>query len=329
MSSQDGGRPTSAGRPRREPGPVLVAGDANLDLVLRGDIRPRFGQAEQFLTGADLVLGSSAGIMAAGLARLGVEVGLVARVGDDWFGERTLALLVDHGVDVAGVRTVPGPTGLSVILSDDDRAILTLPGAMAGLQAADVRLALAGSGAQHLHLASFFLLPELARDLPVLLARARAAGVTTSLDSNWDPTERWSGVAACLPHLDLLFPNATEAIELAGALGTGRPANALEGARVLAAAGPPVVVKDGADGGFAVSGTQVVRAAALPVRVVDTTGAGDSFDAGFLAGWVEGQPLADCLAWAVAAGSLSATATGGTAGQPARTDLLAALGRQP
>lgn len=305
---------------------VLVAGDANLDLVLRGDVRPRFGQAEQYLSGADLVLGSSAGIFASGLARLGTDTGLVARIGDDSFGERTAALLADGGVGTAELRSVPGPTGLSVILSDaGDRAILTLPGAMAGLTVADVRGALARSGATHLHVASFFLVPDFARGLAGMLAEAKAAGVTTSLDPNWDPAERWDGVAECLPHLDLLLPNAAEAVELAAVATGRRTAEVVEAARSLAAAGPTVVVKDGEAGGIAVSASGVVRAPAPRVRVVDTTGAGDSFDAGFLAAWLDRRPIAECLAWAVAAGSLSATAAGGTAGQPSRAQLLAAL----
>jgi sugar/nucleoside kinase (ribokinase family) len=305
---------------------VLVAGDANLDLVLRGDVRPRFGQAEQYLSGADLVLGSSAGIFASGIARLGVDAGLVARIGGDYFGERTLALLADAGVGTAELRRVPGPTGLSVILSDtDDRAILTLPGAMAGLEVDEVRRALSRSGATHLHVASFFLVPAFASGLPEVLAEARAAGITTSLDPNWDPAERWDGVADCLPHLDLLLPNAAEAVELAAVVAGRRTTDVVEAARALAAAGPTVVVKDGAAGGIAVSAAEVFRAPALGVRVVDTTGAGDSFDAGFLAAWLDGRPVAEALEWAVTAGSLSATAAGGTTGQPTRPQLVAAL----
>lgn len=305
---------------------VLVAGDANLDLVLRGDVRPRFGQAEQYLSGADLVLGSSAGIFASGLARLGLDVGLVARIGDDYFGERTLALLGEAGVGTAEVRSVPGPTGLSVILSEDgDRAILTLPGAMAGLELDDVRHGLTSSGARHLHVASFFLIPAFAAGLPNVLAEARAAGITTSLDPNWDPAERWDGVTECLPHLDLLLPNAAEVVELAAVATGRRAADVVEAAQVLAAAGPTVVVKNGAAGGIAVNGSGVVRAPALGVRVVDTTGAGDSFDAGFLAAWLDGRPVAEALSWATAAGSLSATAAGGTGGQPTREQLLAGL----
>jgi sugar/nucleoside kinase (ribokinase family) len=305
---------------------VLVAGDANLDLVLRGDVVPRFGQAEQLLDGADLVLGSSAGICAAGLARLGVDTALVARVGADVFGARTRELLADAGVDTSAVAVTEEPTGVSVILSaPDDRAILTLTGALASLTGEDVRAALESTGATHLHVASFFLVPQLARELPEVLGRARERGVTTSLDTNWDPAERWHGVAECLPHLDVLLPNAQEAVALARSLGED-PADAVAASVALARRGPLVVVKDGAEGGFAArpDGT-VVRAAGLVLDVVDTTGAGDSFDAGFLAAWLAGRPLEEAVRWAAVAGSLSTRAAGGTGGQATRAEVEARI----
>jgi sugar/nucleoside kinase (ribokinase family) len=307
---------------------VLVAGDANLDLVLRGDVVPRFGQAEQLLDGADLVLGSSAGICAAGLARLGVDTALVARVGADVFGARTRELLAEAGVDTASVAITDEPTGVSVILSaPDDRAILTLTGALASLTADDVLTAL-GEGADaatHLHVASYFLVPGLASELPGVLTRARERGVTTSLDTNWDPAERWEGIAECLPHLDALLPNAQEALALARALGDD-PADAVAAAIALARRGPIVVVKDGADGGFTASPDgSVVRAPGLVADVVDTTGAGDSFDAGFLAAWLDGRPLAEAVRWGAVAGSLSTRAAGGTGGQATRAEVEAEL----
>jgi len=303
---------------------VLVAGDANLDLVLRGDVVPRFGQAEQLLESADLVLGSSAGICAAGLARLGVDTALVARVGADVFGARTRELLADAGVDTTSVAVVDEPTGVSVILSaPDDRAILTLTGALAGLTADEVLAA--AEGAAHVHVASFFLVPGLAPELPGMLARVRERGATTSLDTNWDPAEHWEGVAECLPHLDVLLPNAQEAIALARALGEDAT-DAEAAARALASHGPIVVVKDGADGGFAASPDgSLVRAPGLTVDVVDTTGAGDSFDAGFLAAWLEGLPLADAVRRAAVAGSLSTRGAGGTGGQATRAEVEAAI----
>jgi sugar/nucleoside kinase (ribokinase family) len=310
---------------------VLVAGDANLDLVLRGDVVPRFGQAEQLLDGADLVLGSSAGICAAGLARLGVDTALVARVGADVFGDRTRDLLGLAGVDTSAVGVTDEPTGVSVILSAlDDRAILTLTGALASLTADEVLAALGGVGAggtpaTHLHVASFFLVPGLASELPGVLARARERGATTSLDTNWDPAERWEGIAECLPHLDALLPNAQEALALARALGDD-PADAAAAAVLLARRGPVVVVKDGADGGFAASPDgSVVRAPGLVLDVVDTTGAGDSFDAGFLAAWLDHRPLAEAVRWAAVAGSLSTRGAGGTGGQATRAEVVAEL----
>lgn len=301
---------------------VLVAGDANLDLVLRGDVIPRFGQAEQLLDAADLVLGSSAGICAAGLARLGVDTALVARVGADAFGVRTRELLAEAGVGTDAVVEVSRePTGVSVILSaPGDRAILTLTGALAGLTADEVLVA--SAGATHVHVASYFLLPELARELPGVLATLRARGLTTSLDTNWDPAEQWAGVADCLSHVDVLLPNASEALALARALG-GSPADAVEAARELAARGPVVVVKDGAAGGFAVAGDELVRAPGLVLDVVDTTGAGDSFDAGFLAAWLDGRPLVEAVRWAAVAGSLSTRGAGGTGGQATRAEVEA------
>jgi len=311
---------------------VFVAGDANLDLVLGGDVVPRFGQAEQLLESAQLVLGSSAGICASGLARLGVDVALVARVGGDLFGDQTIRLLRDNGVDTTAVLRTDAPTGISVILSAaDDRAILTLTGAMTALTPGDVRRILPEQPATtpepdegHLHVASFFLLPGLADGLPGLLAHARAAGLTTSLDTNWDPAERWAGIEACLPHLDVLLPNAAEAVAIARSLGAD-VTDAEAAARVLAARGPIVAVKDGAAGGFAVAGDRLVRAPGQAVDVLDTTGAGDSFDAGFLCAWLGGEDLATALRWGTAAGSLSTRGFGGTGGQPTRVELTAAL----
>lgn len=300
---------------------ILVAGDANLDLVLRGDVVPRFGQAEQLLDTADLVLGSSAGICAAGLARLGVDTALVARVGADVFGDRTKELLAQSGVDTRHLAVVDEPTGVSVILSTpQDRAILTLTGALSGLTAEEVLTA--SDGCSHVHFASYFLVPELARALPEVLSTLRARGVTTSLDTNWDPGEQWEGVAECLSLVDLLLPNANEAIALAAAIGV-KTEDAESAARALAAQGAIVAVKDGAAGGLAVSRESTLRAPGLRMEVQDTTGAGDSFDAGFLAAWTEHADVQRALRWAAVAGSLSTRGTGGTGGQATRAELEA------
>jgi ribokinase len=306
---------------------VLVVGDANPDLLLTGDTVPRFGQAEQLLDTAELLLGGSAAIVASGLARLGLRTALVAVVGDDQFGEVVLGRLRGGGVDVSAIAVDPAtPTGLSVVLSEPgDRAILTLPGTIPVLRADAVRAAVARLRPRHVHFASYFLLPGLAAELPVLLDEVAATGATVSIDTNWDPAERWTGLDAVLPRVDVFLPNREEALAIAAAV-QGRAFTDLDdAAAALSTLGCRVVVKAGAEGGVAFEGgARVASAPGLVVEVVDTTGAGDSFDAGYLAAWLEGVTgEADRLRWAAAAGSLSVRGTGGTGAQATRAELAA------
>jgi sugar/nucleoside kinase (ribokinase family) len=349
---------------------VLVVGDANPDLVLRGDVRPRFGQAEQLLSAADLVLGGSAAITATGCARLGLRTALVAAVGADEFGRLVRAWLAARGVALDHVRTVAGlPTGVSVILSaPDDRAILTLPGTIPAVSPAQLTDGVLAT-ARHLHVASLFLQPGLAAGLPAVLRRARALGLTVSLDTNWDPAGRWAGLPEVLAETDLVLPNAAELLALTGrdpALATGtdpdttdpdtadpdttdpdttdpdttdpdatdrdaadRDAVLAAAAGELVAGGTTVVLKDGARGARAWWPGGGCRAPGLPVQVADTTGAGDSFNAGFLAAYLGGRPLPEAVAWAAAAGSLSTRAAGGTAAQADPDELRAAIAGTP
>jgi len=304
---------------------VLVVGDANPDLVLTGDVVPRFGQAEQLLDGADLVIGGSAAITAHGLARLGRSVALLAAVGDDVLGGSLVDRLTAGGVDTGALRVrADVATGLTVVLSrGDDRAMLTLPGAIASLtgdEVTAVATGLAAEGLRHVHVASYYLQPGLARDLPAVLRELRGLGVSTSLDTNADPLGRWEGVDELLAHLDVLLPNRAEVVAL------GRDADPLRAAARLAAGGPLVVVKDAERGAFAVTpdGFQVEEPG-HPVTAVDATGAGDTFDAAFVAARLDGADLATALRRAVVAGALSVTRTGGTAGQPTAADLAAAV----
>ncbi|CAN5534522.1 sugar kinase [soil metagenome] len=310
------------------PARILVIGDANADLVLHGDVVPRFGQAEQLLTAADLVLGGSAAIVACGLARLGVPTSLVAVIADDLSGHEVLSALIAAGVSTEAIDLREGEvTGLSVHLSAlGDRAILTLPGSVAALDAAAVRAAVERCDPQRVHVASPFLIPRLTAQLPSLLAEWRAAGIGSSLDTNWDPSEQWIGITECLADLDVLLPNAVELGALAAlAVPEGRDADSA--AAAIAALGPRVVVKSGADGGRSFDRFGMrwdVRG--LTVDVVDTTGAGDSFDAGYLAALAYGiEDEAVRLRWATVAGSLSTRAAGGTAGQATLDELRAAV----
>ena len=300
---------------------LLVLGDCNPDLVLSGgDVVPAFGQVERIVDEARLVIGGSGAIAACGAARLGLRVALVGVVGDDAFGRFMREALADRGVETTGIAVDPHrPTGVSVVLARGaDRAILTAAGTIAYLSAVLVDEQMA-QGARHVHVSSYFLQRRLRSDLPELLAGARAAGATTSIDPNWDPDEEWDGgLRTALPYADILFVNAEEATRIAGS------ADVEVAAGQLAEFGPLVVVKLGAGGALAVSpGQEVIRTAAPRVEVVDTVGAGDSFDAGFLSGVLAGRAVEESLALACACGSLSATAAGGTSAQPTLVEAIA------
>jgi ribokinase len=309
---------------------LLVVGDANPDLIVRGgDVVPTFGQREQIVDEAALVLGGSGSIMACGASRLSLKVGMVACVGDDALGRFTLAALAEAGVDTAPVQVLAGaPTGVSIALaSDADRAILTARGALAALDPASVPDELLAQ-TRHVHVASPFLQPRLRDGLAGLVARAHAAGATVSLDTGWDPEERWSTVAEALAAVDVLLPNAQEAVRLAAAQG-GIPGEAEAAGAALAASGPLVALKLGAAGAVGFAGGEVVRSAAPRVAAIDATGAGDAFDAGFLAAWLDGAGVAEALALGCACGALSTRALGGTAGQPDRAEAEALARRVP
>jgi ribokinase len=298
------------------PPEVLVIGDANPDLLMTGDVIPQFGQVEKLVDSADLVLGGSAAIAACGLARLGVPTALAALIGDDLFGQFVRAELAAAGVDTRWLRTDPTvATALSVVLSAGDRAILTFPGALAATGPDIVDLDLLGR-VRHVHSASLFLQPRLAPHLPEFFGTARAAGATTSLDTNWDPAESWDGVFPLLRYTDIVFPNAAELLAMTGSADVETAAQ-----RVLEL-GARVALKDGAKGGkLWERGRSVVTVPAPAVDAVDTTGAGDSFDAGYISAMVEKLSATACLERAVRCGSLSTRSVGGTAGQATRADL--------
>jgi sugar/nucleoside kinase (ribokinase family) len=303
---------------------LLILGDANPDLMLTGDIEPAFGQMERLLDAAHLTVGGSGAIVACGAARLGLHVAFCGVVGDDHFGRYLRDELDRRGVDVRGLVVEPdGSTGVTVVLArPDDRAILTHPGTIGDLRAELIDPELLAAAA-HIHVSSFFLQRRLAPDLLTLFERLRADGVTTSVDPNGDPTERWDGgLRALLPHTDVFLPNATEATHIAGT-------TSLEDAVIsLAADAGVVVAKAGSDGAVAARGDQLVRVPPPAVDPVDATGAGDSFDAGFLCSWLAGDPLERALAIANACGALSTRALGGVDAQPTLEEALA-LARPP
>jgi sugar/nucleoside kinase (ribokinase family) len=283
---------------------------------------PRFGQVEKLVDDYALEMGGSCNIFACQAAKLGLRVGILGRVGDDDFGRLILRRLDECGVDTQHVIVDPAlKTGLGVALcQDNDRAILTYMGSICTLRPEDVSETLLAS-ARHLHHGSYFLHTQLRAQIPDILRRARALGLTVSLDTNWDPDERWnSTLQEALPLADILMPNEQEVRHISGC------ADLDDAVAWLHAHGvPTVVLKLGADGARAHTAQEAFTCNVTPATGGDSVGAGDSFDAGFLAGWLRGMSVDQCLDIACRCGRSVASAVGGLIGQPDWETVLSLL----
>ena len=297
---------------------VLCVGRLYSDLVFTGlDAMPEPGR-EHFARDVTLVPGGGAFITAAHLSGLGRPAALAARIGIDHFGRGLDGPLAASGVDLRWLdRAADAGPQLTVAMAvDSDRAFLTRRAGKA--EPATLDTALASGLVRHLHIAELATL----REIPDLVARARQCGLTVSLDCSWDAVAIADPAAlGLLDGIDLFFPNEAEALALTGA---ATPEAALD---ALAARIPAVAIKLGGEGAVAEVAGERLRAAAPPVPVVDTTGAGDAFDAGFLDRWLDGEPLAVCLAWAVACGSLSVQRPGGAESVGTRDSIEAMAGQ--
>ncbi len=296
-----------------KPYDLVVFGDTCVDLILKdADVAPEFGQVEKLVADYDLEMGGSCCIFAAQAAKLGLKVALVGRVGADAFGQLVVDTLSAAGVDTRFI-TVDSSlrTGITAhLVRGDDRAMLTHPGSLSALTIDDVSDDLLAS-ARHLHYGSLYLQTGLLPHWIEILQRAKALGLSASLDTNWDPEQVWDhGLSQALPLIDVLLPNEQEALQLSGQSDFGAAIAHLR-ARV-----PLLVVKRDIAGALAWQGDGAFAQAVLPALAGgDGIGAGDSFDAGFLAGWLAGLPVATCLSIACQCGRAVAGAVGGTAAQ--------------
>jgi sugar/nucleoside kinase (ribokinase family) len=305
---------------------ILVAGELNVDLVFRDcQSFPAPGR-EVLAEDAQVVPGSSSMICAAGLARLGNRVAFAGKAGADGWGDFCVSALQGAGVDVAAVRRDPAlRTGITASFSTSaDRALVTFAGAIGALRASDIDDALLAA-ADHLHVSSYYLQSALRPDLKSLFARASALGLSTSLDPGFDPEQRWGNEWPCLlSGVDLFLPND---VELAGISGCG---GVLDGLRALDNGRTRTVVKRGRHGCATLDDAgRLLESAAFAVDAVDSTGAGDSFDAGFLHAWLRGLPLAEAMRWGNACGALSTRGVGGTARQADAAEAQALLEAAP
>jgi sugar/nucleoside kinase (ribokinase family) len=287
---------------------VSVIGELNLDLILYGLPEPLALEREHLANNLSITLGSSSAIFAHNLASLGNKVGFSSSIGSDPLGEICLKRLGESGVDLTHICRMTGQsTGLTVILPQGkQRYILTYPGTMFEMSREDLDLDYVFS-ARHLHVSSYFLQKALQPSLPEIFRKAKEAGLTTSLDTQDDPEDRWqSDVQALLKYTDILLPNEREACKLAQTEDVNR---AVE---VLSRKVPVLVVKRGTLGAMARVSHETFTRKPLRVEMADAVGAGDSFDAGFLHQFIRGAKIEDCLEFGNIVGALCVTGPGGT-----------------
>jgi ribokinase len=299
-------------RPPDVPAPngrVVVVGSINVDLVVAADRLPRPGET---VIGAGFArhLGGKGANQAVAAARAGATVTMVGAVGEDADGDESLAALEAEGIDVSRIRRVDAPTGVAIIAvaPDGDNQIVVAPGANALLSTDDASLPdlLSGPGV---------MLTCLEIPMPAVMASV-AAAARIGMKAIVNPAPAQALPPELLASAEILTPNAAELLLLTGATDVEGGVSSL-----LATGARAVVVTLGASGALLAEGRRRRPIPALPVEVVDTTGAGDTF-AGVLAAWLAtGQELYEAVNAANRAAGLSVTQGGARAGMPGRAAI--------
>lgn len=297
---------------------VITAMDLCVDfLVDLGKTVPEFGQKEQIINGYRITPGGSACIFASQCAKLGLKAAGSGRLGADLFGEQVLNALQKTGISTEAIEVseeVSTGVGIALNKAGGDRSILTYMGSIGEVNTEGF-MDLAHR-TRHIHIASYFLITKMQPLYREILPKARAMGVTVSLDTNWDPEENWkAGVQELLPYVDILLQNEQEMQLLAGT------SDLEEAVNIMSSIVPTVVLKKGSEGAAVYTGDRTIERRTVPVKPVDTVGAGDSFDGGFIYGFLQGLPLEKCLETACLCGSRNVTASGGVDGQPTLEEL--------
>ena len=288
---------------------VIVVGEVNVDLIMNQlQSLPEIGK-EKLSGNMNLTLGSSAAILANNLSALGAKVAFVGKAGKDFFGKFCKEELERSKVDTSMLlMTEEFQTGATVVLNFGvDRANVTFLGAMVSLKPEDITEEMI-SRARHLHFSSYFLQPAFKNKIHTLFKRAKYAGLTTSLDVQWDPQELWEfDYEKILPDVDIFLPNEIELLNLA------KKKTVEEALALVGKYGNVIVVKKGKNGSVLFYKDQLIEGKPfLNNQVVDAIGAGDSFNAGFIFKFLKNNPAEKCQVFANLIGAVSTTAAGGT-----------------
>ncbi|MBR0464407.1 MAG: carbohydrate kinase family protein [Clostridia bacterium] len=303
---------------------VYVYGDVNIDLVVPGvEALPEPG-TEVDVGQMETFVGGGAALFTLGLAKLGVRTAFQGSVGRDMYGSYIRSLFRSLNIDDGLLQdSAEKKTGISISFTNEkDRCFLTYRGTNEGLSLSRMDLTQLVK-ARHVHITGYEGATNHDEYLNVIRRIHEIGDVSVSFDVGWDMTGAWyKGIFDLLPFIDVLFMNETECLHYT------RCDDVLTGARLLDQYAKMAVIKLGSKGSLAVRDGQVFRAGSYRVQAVDTTGAGDSFNAGFIYAYLNGYPIDVSLRCANACGALSVTALGGNTAFPRLDELNAFMNEQ-
>lgn len=291
---------------------IVVVGELNADLVLTGlTSLPEMGKCK-LSQDMDFTLGSASAIFAGNIARLGLNVGFLGKIGDDHTGDFLVKILKKRKVDTSRIiRDKKGKTGICVSLSfPENYAMASFPGVRETFCIEDVDFGYI-STARHMHMSSYYLQPGIQKGTPVLFRRAKELGLSTSFDPDSDPSGKWDkSIFETLKYVDVFLPNESEAFNISG---RGSINSALD---CLGEMVNTVVIKSGRNGVWVKNRNKTIHLGIFDIDVIDTTGAGDSFNSGFIYQYLEGSDIEKCALWGNACAAISTTKPGGITAFP-------------
>jgi sugar/nucleoside kinase (ribokinase family) len=287
---------------------VLAIGELNADIVFTGLKSAPMLNREIIADGFNKTMGSSTALCAANISKLGLKTCFCGKVGDDEDGHYILNELRTRNINADFCKIDREvKTGITLALNwNGDRALVTYLGAINRFSFEDFDINIIKC-AKHIHVGSFFLQSALQKDLPAIFRQAQVWGISTSLDAGWDDSENWDyGIRSVLPYTDIFFPNESEALNITG------ENSFMAAAEHLAELCKVAVVKRGKNGACCVSRGEAFSVRAIEdAPVLDTTGAGDAFNAGFIYGFLNKFSLGECLEYGNACGTLCVSVAGG------------------
>lgn len=287
---------------------VCIIGNLNVDLIM-GPLNqgPEWGK-EKVVKYSQLRIAGQVGYTALALANLGIEINVIANVGDDYYGQFILQQMKKFNINTEGIKVIKeAPTGITVSLvnKEGERALISYLGSMEYFKEKDIKEKWhLIEECQYVVFDGYFLLPKLNFDAAGrLLSRIRNSGKTVLLDTGWDPSD-WPSrhieeIKGLLRYTDIFLPSLDEAKVITGEKEPGKVLSTL-----TQYVSSLVVIKMGQKGSVAIKDGKIYKQPPFKVKAIDTTGAGDTFNAGFLYGVMKDWDLGKTLQFATALASL-------------------------